>query len=205
MLDAAAGDLDAARQRFAAALHLDPSMSHVRCAWARAEAAAGHVQQARELFQAGAAASPGHVPLLHVSAAKTADAFRHPVADSVICSLVSLLCLWPLLYVQSWAELEARQGRTDEARKLLQRALQTSPSHAPSWLVSIDTDVGHAVAACSRISCPAPAVLGMLSYKNLMVLHCLSQDSLVRHVLAPLDNVTVPPCVLRSPLGRCTG
>ena len=74
MLDAAAGDLEAARQRFAAALQLDPSMSHVRCAWARAEAAAGNVQQARELFQAGVAASPGHVPLLHVSAAQAVGA-----------------------------------------------------------------------------------------------------------------------------------
>ena len=64
--EAAAGNERVAREKFAAALHLDPSMPHTHCAWARMEAEAGNIQRAREVYQEGAECAPGHAPLLHV-------------------------------------------------------------------------------------------------------------------------------------------
>lgn len=89
--------MEAARRRFADALHLDPSMSQVRTAWARAEAAADNIQQAREVFQAGVQASPSHVPLLHVSpgqamGAAAVDVFRDCAAWGVKTKGIATSC-----------------------------------------------------------------------------------------------------------------
>ena len=59
-MEAAAGNERVAREKFAAALHLDPSMPHTHCAWARMEAEAGNIQRAREVYQEGAECAPGH-------------------------------------------------------------------------------------------------------------------------------------------------
>lgn len=66
-MEAVSGAAAAARALFQEALDCSPCMPHVYTTWAAAESAHGNIAQARQLFKQGAAAVPGHAPLLHVS------------------------------------------------------------------------------------------------------------------------------------------
>ena len=72
-MEAAQGNLTAARGLYASAVRLAPSMPHTYCAWAVAEAAAGNVGRARQLFQEGEEQAFPHAPLLHVRVSGRCD------------------------------------------------------------------------------------------------------------------------------------
>jgi tetratricopeptide (TPR) repeat protein len=153
-VEASRGALPAARAHFAAALAAAPRMPHTYAAWAGAEAAAGNVQQARQLFQRGAQAVPRHAPLLHVSnvlccryalatnstiRAVHRSSRRLSTLPSLAVSNYTTIIVFVTTYnccFQAWASLELQLGALAAARQLLQQALAACPDHIPSYQVS---------------------------------------------------------------------
>lgn len=149
MVEAAAGDVAAARALFRSAVRAEPDMAATYTAWARMEATARRgpagEEAARRVFEEGQRADPSHVPLLHVSQAGGFSE-RHSSCEpslSASCYFFSLqlpACLLSCgrtsLRVQAWAMFELNHDKQSAARRLLARALELDPHHVPSWMVS---------------------------------------------------------------------
>lgn len=136
-IEAAAGEVNAARALFLRAYQLNKADKQLYMQWPRMEGACGNIERARLLFGYGLSLYPSNTKILNLYACFEEQQGEVELARELHQRALGIdaASTTSMHNRVSWAGLELREGNLDEARELLREGLDAHPDFPAALLL----------------------------------------------------------------------
>ncbi|WIA39029.1 hypothetical protein OEZ86_005175 [Tetradesmus obliquus] len=136
-IEAAAGEVNAARALFLRAYQLNKADKQLYMQWPRMEGACGNIERARLLFGYGLSLYPSNTKILNLYACFEEQQGEVELARELHQRALGIdaASTTSMHNRVSWAGLELREGNVDEARELLREGLDAHPDFPAALLL----------------------------------------------------------------------